>query len=99
MCGTIQKAMMMTELNGKRALVTGGSRGIGAAIALTLAEKGADVVLTYERSADQAAEVVRQIEAQGRRGVAIQADSADPAAIKRAVDDVRRSEKLTPCRI
>ena len=79
--------MMMTELSGKRALVTGGSRGIGAAIALSLAEKGADVVLTYERSADRAAEVVRQIEGQGRRGIAIQADSADPAAIKRAVDE------------
>lgn len=77
----------MTELIGKRALVTGGSRGIGAAIALTLAEKGADVVLTYERSADRAAEVVRGIEAQGRLGVAIKADSADPAAIKRAVDE------------
>jgi NAD(P)-dependent dehydrogenase (short-subunit alcohol dehydrogenase family) len=76
----------MSELTGKRALVTGGSRGIGAAIALALAEKGADVALTYERSADRAAEVVRGVEAKGRRGLAIQADSADPAAIKRSVD-------------
>jgi NAD(P)-dependent dehydrogenase (short-subunit alcohol dehydrogenase family) len=77
----------MSELTGKRALVTGGSRGIGAGIALALAEKGADVAITYERSADRAAEVVRAIEAQGRRGFAIQADSADPEAVKRSVDE------------
>lgn len=77
----------MNELTGKRALVTGGSRGIGAAIALALAEKGADVALTYDRSADRAADVVRGIEAMGRRGLAIQADSADPAAVKRSVDE------------
>jgi NAD(P)-dependent dehydrogenase (short-subunit alcohol dehydrogenase family) len=77
----------MSELFGKRALVTGGSRGIGAAIALALAEKGADVAITYERSADRAAEVVRSIEGLGRKAVAIQADSADPAAVKRSVDD------------
>ncbi|MCC0805581.1 SDR family oxidoreductase [Methylobacterium sp. W2] len=77
----------MTELMGRRALVTGGSRGIGAAIALALADKGADVALTYERSADRAAEVVRAIEAKGRRGLAIQADSADAAAVKRSVDE------------
>ncbi|TCK30640.1 NAD(P)-dependent dehydrogenase (short-subunit alcohol dehydrogenase family) [Ancylobacter aquaticus] len=75
----------MSELVGKRALVTGASRGIGAAIALALAEKGADVALTYERSAERAAEVVRSIEATGRRGVAIQADSADPSAVQRSV--------------
>ena len=49
------------ELAGKHALVTGGSRGIGAAIALALAEKGADVAVTYERSADSAAQVVRAL--------------------------------------
>jgi len=81
----------MTELTGKRALVTGASRGIGAAIALALAEKGADVAITYERSVDRAAEVVKAIEAKGRRGVAIQADSADPAAIKRSVDEAADS--------
>lgn len=77
----------MTELAGKRALVTGGSRGIGAAIALALAEKGADVAITYERSADRAAETVARIEALGRRGVAIQADGADPAAVRRSVEE------------
>ncbi|GGF74873.1 3-ketoacyl-ACP reductase [Azorhizobium oxalatiphilum] len=82
----------MSELAGKRALVTGASRGIGAAIALALADKGADVAITYERSADRAAEVVRAIEARGRRGFAIQADSADAAAVKRSVDAA--AEKL-----
>jgi 3-oxoacyl-[acyl-carrier protein] reductase len=75
----------MSELLGKRALVTGASRGIGAGIALALAEKGADVAITYERSTERATEVVRAIEAKGRRGFAIQADSADPAAAKRSV--------------
>lgn len=75
------------ELAGKRALVTGGSRGIGAAIAIALAEKGADVALTYEKSADRAAAVVREIEAKGRKAVAIQANSADPVAAKRSVSE------------
>jgi NAD(P)-dependent dehydrogenase (short-subunit alcohol dehydrogenase family) len=81
----------MTELAGKRALVTGASRGIGAAIAVALAEKGADVAITYERSADRAADVVRAIEGKGRRGFAIQADSADPAAVKRSVEEAARA--------
>ncbi|MGX7707737.1 3-oxoacyl-ACP reductase family protein [Methylobacterium sp. Gmos1] len=75
----------MSELAGKRALVTGASRGIGAAIALALADKGADVAITYERSAERAAEVVRAIDAKGRRALAIQADSADAEAVKRSV--------------
>ncbi|MDV4161302.1 SDR family NAD(P)-dependent oxidoreductase [Rhizobium leguminosarum] len=81
----------MTELAGKRALVTGGSRGIGAAIALVLADKGADVAITYERSADRAAEIVRAIEGKGRKALAIQADSADPAAVKRSVDEAAQA--------
>lgn len=76
----------MTELSGKRALVTGASRGIGAAIALALADRGADVAITYERSAERAADIVKQIEAKGRKAIAIQADSADPAAIRRSVE-------------
>jgi 3-oxoacyl-[acyl-carrier protein] reductase len=76
----------MNELVGKRALVTGASRGIGAAIALALADKGADVAITYERSAERAAEVVRTIESKGRKALAIQANSAEPAAVKRSVD-------------
>ncbi|ACL62206.1 SDR family oxidoreductase [Methylobacterium nodulans] len=77
----------MVELTGKRALVTGAARGIGAAIAGTLAARGADVAITYERSVERAAEVVRAVEEQGRRGFAIQADSADPAAVRRSVDE------------
>ncbi|AWN44339.1 3-oxoacyl-ACP reductase family protein [Methylobacterium durans] len=76
----------MSELAGKRALVTGASRGIGAAIALALTEKGADVAVTYERSAERAAEVVRAIETKGGRSFAIQADSADAAAVKRSIE-------------
>jgi len=77
----------MTDLNGKRALVTGGSRGIGAAIAAALADKGADVAITYERSGDRAAAVVQSIKAKGRKALAIQADSADPDAINRSVKE------------
>jgi NAD(P)-dependent dehydrogenase (short-subunit alcohol dehydrogenase family) len=53
---------------------------------LALADKGADVAITYERSAERAAEVVRAIESKGRKALAIQANSADPAAVKRSVD-------------
>lgn len=81
----------MQELEGKRALVTGGSRGIGAAIAAALADQGADVAITYERAADRAAQLVRAIEATGRKAIAIQADSASPEAIRRAVDDAARA--------
>src|SRR6202000_2344837 len=73
-------------LTGKRALVTGASRGIGAAIAKALAAEGADVAITYEKSAESAAEVVGAIKHTGRKGVAIKADSADVAAIQASVD-------------
>ncbi|MFF4501061.1 SDR family oxidoreductase [Streptomyces sp. NPDC001401] len=64
-------------LNGKAALVTGGSRGIGAATALRLARQGADVAVTYVNGKEAAEDVVRRIEALGRRAVALRADSAD----------------------
>lgn len=70
----------MSELTGKVALVTGASRGIGAAIARTLAEKGAAVAVNYAGSAGAAAQVVASIEASGGRAVALQADVSDPAA-------------------
>ena len=76
----------MQDLKGKAALVTGASRGIGAAIARRLAERGADVAITYVNSAGRAAEVVKQIEATGSRGLAIQADSAQVEPLVSAVD-------------
>ncbi|OAV54441.1 oxidoreductase [Rhizobium sp. WYCCWR10014] len=75
----------MIDINGKRALVTGGSRGIGAAIAVVLAENGADVAITYNKSPDRAEAVVAKIEALGRRALAVQADSADADSAKHAV--------------
>lgn len=65
-------------LHGKVALVTGGSRGIGAATALLLAREGADVAVTYVHGKEAAEEVVRAVEALGRRAVALRADAADP---------------------
>lgn len=76
----------MINLIGKRALVTGGSRGIGAAIALALAENGADVAFTYRHAAEKAKAIAVAIERLGRRAVAIEADSADPKAIARSVE-------------
>jgi 3-oxoacyl-[acyl-carrier protein] reductase len=80
-----ERGAQVDDLRGKRALVTGASRGIGAGIALALAERGADVAITYLRSSDKAAAVVRSIEQKGRRGLAIQADSGDPAAVRRSI--------------
>ncbi|MFM0694712.1 3-oxoacyl-ACP reductase FabG [Paraburkholderia graminis] len=77
----------MEDLKGKRALITGAARGIGAGIAMTFADRGADVVITYERSAERAAEVVDAVRRKGRRAYAIQADSADAASVKRSVDE------------
>ena len=76
----------MTHLTNKVALVTGGSRGIGAAIARRLAHDGADVALTYVSAPDRANAVAAEIDAAGRRGLAIHADSAHPAAVAAAVD-------------
>jgi NAD(P)-dependent dehydrogenase (short-subunit alcohol dehydrogenase family) len=75
----------MSQLTGKAALVTGGSRGIGAAIARHLAHGGADVAITFSASPDKAHAVVAEIESIGRRSLAIKADSADPAAVSGAV--------------
>lgn len=72
-------------LAGKAALVTGGSRSIGAAIAKRLAADGAAVVLTYSASPDRAAQVVGEIETAGGRALAVEADAGNPAAVRTAV--------------
>ncbi|MEG4589966.1 3-oxoacyl-ACP reductase family protein [Microcoleus sp. MOSTC5] len=76
---------MTKTLAGKVALVTGGSRGLGAAIAKRLAHDGAAVALTYTSSPQKAEEVVRDIEAAGGKALAIRADSADVEAVKHSV--------------
>ena len=76
----------MNKLEGKIALITGGSRGIGAAIAKRLAADGANVAITYTKGADAAASVVKEIERIGRKAIAIQADAADAEAVKAAVE-------------
>jgi 3-oxoacyl-[acyl-carrier protein] reductase len=76
----------MAGLAGKVALVTGGSRGIGAAIARRLAAEGADVGVTCHREVAKARAVVAAVERHGRRGLAIRADSADPGAVTAAID-------------
>ena len=79
---------MLKELTGKVALVTGGSRGIGAAAALALAEKGAHVALSYAASADKAEAVVRKLAALGVDAAAFKADQADPAQVRGLIADV-----------
>ena len=83
----------MTDLtlSGQAALVTGGSRGIGAAIAVALARQGADVAITFERNGEKADETRRAIEKLGRRALVVKADSADPDAVVAAVDQAAQA--------
>lgn len=78
------------QLTGKTAIVTGGSRGIGRAAALTLAEAGADVAVIYAGNTAAAEETVRLIEEKWRKGLAIQCDVADEAAVTAMVKDVKK---------
>jgi 3-oxoacyl-[acyl-carrier protein] reductase len=77
---------MNRKLEGKIALITGGSRGIGAAIAKRLAIDGANVAITYTKGADAAASVVKEIEGDGGKAIAIQADATDADAVAAAVE-------------
>jgi 3-oxoacyl-[acyl-carrier protein] reductase len=77
---------MSRKLEGKIALITGGSRGIGAAIAKRLAADGANVAITYTKGADAAASVVKEIVQAGRKAIAIQADATDAVAVQAAVE-------------
>lgn len=81
----------MKDLSGRRVFITGASRGIGAAIALELAEKGADIAFSYVRSKDAAEVLVREIEALGVRAYAIQADSA---VARNVTDSVHEAARL-----
>lgn len=88
---------MLKNLEGKIALVTGGSRGIGAAIAKRLASDGANVAITYTKGADAAASVVKEIERAGGKAIAIQADAADADAVKAAVEKTFANLRSTGC--
>src|SRR5258705_10878799 len=81
-----RRKTMSKNLEGKIALITGGSRGIGAAIAKRPAADGANVAITYTKGADAAAAVVEEIERGGRKAIAIQADATDADAVEAAVE-------------
>src|SRR6202048_1117342 len=82
----IGEKTMTRKLEGKIALITGGSRGIGAAIAKRLAADGASVAITYAKDASAASAVVKAIELGGGKAIAIQADAANVEAVKNAVE-------------
>jgi 3-oxoacyl-[acyl-carrier protein] reductase len=79
---------MNTQLDGKVAFISGGSRGIGAAIARRLARDGATVAIGYGASAIAAEALVAEIQARGGKAIALLADAADPVALTRAIDSV-----------
>src|SRR5947209_12738376 len=83
---TMARTTQERPLAGKVALVTGGSRGIGAAITKRLAADGASVAVTYSKGADAASSLVKEIERGGGKALAIQADAADAEAVRVAVD-------------
>jgi 3-oxoacyl-[acyl-carrier protein] reductase len=81
-----QMDSLTRKLKGKVALVTGGSRGMGSAIAERLAQDGADVAFTYLRASDKGRSTQADIERAGRRGLAIAADNSDSSAVRAAVE-------------
>lgn len=82
---------MENQLNGKIALVTGGSRGLGKNEALALAQNGADLIITYRSKAAEAAQTVAEIEALGGKAVALQLDVADTASFTGFIDSVKEA--------
>src|SRR5690349_14626794 len=85
---TIWEVWLAMKLEGRKAIVTGASRGIGRAIAIALAEEGADVAVNYMSSEAAAQAVVQEIEKRGRRGVAVRADVSDFPDTFRMAQDV-----------
>src|SRR5712672_3692918 len=83
---TMERITQERPLAGKVALVTGGSRGIGAATATRLAGDGASVAVTYSKGADAASSLVKEIERGGGKAIAIHADAADADAVRNAVE-------------
>jgi 3-oxoacyl-[acyl-carrier protein] reductase len=81
----------MANLTGKKAMVTGGSRGIGAGIVKRLAEGGAAVGFTYQSREDAATALSREVEARGGRAISLKADSSDATQLSRAVDKIAGS--------
>ena len=79
---------MSLTLEGKSCLVTGGTRGIGKAIVMLFAELGADVALTYARSADAAEAIKKEIEGLGRKAMVFQADASDTAQAQQVIDEI-----------
>jgi len=80
----------MFKLTGKKALVTGGSRGIGQGVCLALAEQGADVAVNYHSSAKEAEKVVEKIKKMGRECLALQADVADFSQVKKMFSRIKK---------
>lgn len=81
--------MACRELEGKLAFITGGSRGIGRAIALKLAEMGSDVIINYYKNKEKAEEVVKEIESKGVKGYAIQGDFGNKDDIDRVFNQIK----------
>jgi 3-oxoacyl-[acyl-carrier protein] reductase len=77
------------QLKGKTALVTGASRGIGAAITRLLADQGADVAINFRSKSARADEVARDVEARGRRALLVQADLTDPSGVRQMMQEIR----------
>ena len=81
---------MAGTLSGKIAFVTGGTRGIGRAVALKLAREGCDVAIAYHNSHEEAESVCKAIQGFGRKSLAVQADVSDPESLREAFDEFRK---------